>query len=709
MRTALCFVILAGAGFGATDVRVDFTLNTRDAYGGPLQQRRYYYVYRPDNLSRTTPVPMVLDMSAGGSGAATFLHRKAGEAGFVVVSCSFSGNSTGTPGTVWNNDNPRISGFEDFDYIDEVINRVKASDNCDDAFVTGLSKGGHMSLAYACERPSMIRAASSLDEFMGLTSNIPSAPVPLIVFQGTSDTNVSYAMVKDTVDAWRAVNGLLNTTPVTTYESSPRIPGKVSQTTWRGGIGGTQVAFVTIIGGTHTYPTPAIQTGYDFTDGLWAFFSQFRTSGQASPKIVSQPVNNIQISGQPASFRVAATGSAPLSYQWQKNGVDIPEATANWFSVPATTLDDSGATFRAVVGNDSGSVTSAPATLTVSAAPAGPTITADPADQAVIAGQPVSFTVTATGTSPLGYQWMKNGVNIAGATAASFDIPAAISPDCGASFSVVITDAVGSLTSNRATLTVTPAAGAPIILANPVRPRVLTGQKASFSVTAWSASPMSYQWQKGMFGGNMTDIEGATEATYATPLTTLADHLTLVRCVVSNPAGSVTSANEMLFVTTDTKAPTDITSAITASAQVGTPFSYTITSSGGTTPIGYSASPLPEGLTLDPDSGRISGTPAATGASSIVISASNSAGSMSRILTLTVTVDPPVISIDAWRSAKFGASATDPSIAGDGADPDGDGYTNLDEFNSGSDPLDSASVPGAPAASITMMKLTDAG
>ena len=702
MRTALlllCFVILAGNGFAATDVRVDFTLNTTDAYGAPLQQKRYYYIYRPDNLPKTTPVPMILVMDAGGGGAATFFHRKADQAGLVVVSCSFSGNSTGTPGTVWNSDNPRITGFEDFDYITEVINRVKASDNCNDVFITGLSKGGHMSLAYACERPSTIKAASSLDEFMGLTSNIPAAPVPMIVFQGTSDTNVPYPMVKDTVDAWRATDGLLNATPVTTYESSPLLPGRVSQATWRGGGGGTQVALVTIIGGTHTYPTPAGETGYDFTDGIWAFFSQFLTSTQVSPKIVSQPVNNIQLSGQPASFWVAATGNAPIRYQWQRNGVDIPGATANWFTVPATTVADNGATFRAVVSNDSGTATSASATLTVNAAPAGPTITAQPADQAVIAGQPVSFTVAATGTPPLSYQWKKNGVNIAGATAASFAIPAAISPDCGASFTVAVTNGAGSVTSTRATLTVTPAAGAPIILANPVRARVLTGQRATFSVTAWSASPMSYQWRKETFAGNMTDIPGATEAIYTTPLTTLADHLTLVRCVVSNSAGNVTSANEMLFVTTDTKAPTDITSAITAFAQVGTPFNYTITSSGGTTPITYSASPLPAGLSVDPSSGQISGTPTATGATSIVIGASNSAGNMSRILTLTVTVTAPVISMDSWRFARFGASATDPSIAGDMADPDGDGYTNLDEFNFGSEPLNSVSVPGALAAS----------
>ena len=65
-----------------------------------------------------------------------------------------------------------------------------------------------------------------------------------------------------------------------------------------------------------------------------------------------------------------------------------------------------------------------------------------------------------------------------------------------------------------------PAPGAPIIITNPVRVRVLANQTATFSVTAWSRTPMSYQWQKATFLANMVDIPGATAATYTTPPTT---------------------------------------------------------------------------------------------------------------------------------------------------------------------------------------------
>jgi poly(3-hydroxybutyrate) depolymerase len=663
MKTAFSFVSLivcAGSALAATDVRVNFTLNTLDRSGVPITENRSYYVYRPDGLSKATPVPMVLVMACvPNEGAATFFHRKANQAGFVVVSCSFAGNSSGTPGTGWSNHSPYVDGFEDMDYTTEVINRVRQSDNCRDAFICGLSKGGHMAYAYACTRPDMLRAACSIDEFMELAVNLPTAPLPILAFQGTLDNNVPYTMQRDSVDIWRTLDGLLGATPVTTYESSPLRPGQVTQTTWRGGVNGTQVAFVTIIGGTHRYAVPGAETGYDCTDGMWAFFSQFLTGTQAAPKIVSQPVNNVQLSGQPASFWVTATGDAPLTYQWQKNGVDIPGATANWYTTPATALPDSGATFRAIVTNASGSAASTAVILTVKPAPADPEITVQPADQTVTAGQPVTFTAAATSTSANSrsrdeseaqsaptYQWTKNGMDLVGATAASLTPPAALTADSGALFRVVVSSPSGSVISTGATLTVQPAPGAPIILTDPARVRVLTGRTGTFSVAAWSRTPMSYQWQKGLFLGNMADIPGATGATYTTPPTTSADQHTLFRCVVSNAAGSTTSATEMLFATAAPTAPTQIAYPITASGQTGVPFRYTIVSTGGTEPLTYSAGPLPPGLSLDRITGVISGTPTAMGTTMIPITASNSAGSISATLTLTVAPDPPVIPLD---------------------------------------------------------------
>ncbi len=105
--------------------------------------------------------------------------------------------------------------------------------------------------------------------------------------------------------------------------------------------------------------------------------------------------------------------------------------------------------------NAAGSITSNAATLTVTSAVVAPTITGQPQSQSVAVGATATFAVTAAGTAPLSYQWSKGGSAIAGATAASYTTPATVIGDNGASFTVTVTNAAGSITSNTAILTVT--------------------------------------------------------------------------------------------------------------------------------------------------------------------------------------------------------------------------------------------------------------
>ena len=100
--------------------------------------------------------------------------------------------------------------------------------------------------------------------------------------------------------------------------------------------------------------------------------------------------------------------------------------------------------------------------FTANAAPVVPTITTQPGNQTVTAGQTATFTVVAAGTAPLAYQWQKNGVNIAGATASSYTTPATTTSDSGSTFRAVVTNTAGTATSGAATLTVNPA---PVCLA----------------------------------------------------------------------------------------------------------------------------------------------------------------------------------------------------------------------------------------------------
>ncbi|MGH7749951.1 MAG: immunoglobulin domain-containing protein, partial [Candidatus Dormibacteria bacterium] len=211
-------------------------------------------------------------------------------------------------------------------------------------------------------------------------------------------------------------------------------------------------------------------------------------------------------------FTVVAGGTAPLSYQWQKNGANIAGATGTSYTTPVTVITDSGSTFDAVVTNTAGSVTSNAATLTVTSATVAPTITTQPVNQTVIAGQTATFTVVAGGTAPLSYQWQKNGANIAGAAGTSYTTPVTVITDSGSTFDVVVTNTAGSVTSNAAALTVNAATVAPTITTQPVNQTVTAGQTATFTVVAGGTAPLSYQWQK-----NGANIAGATGTSYTTP------------------------------------------------------------------------------------------------------------------------------------------------------------------------------------------------
>lgn len=94
-------------------------------------------------------------------------------------------------------------------------------------------------------------------------------------------------------------------------------------------------------------------------------------NGNVAPYITAQPVNQTVTAGQTATFSVTASGTAPLSYQWQMNSSNIAGATAASYTSPVTTTANSGETFRVIVSNSAGSVTSNAATLTVTAGTAG--------------------------------------------------------------------------------------------------------------------------------------------------------------------------------------------------------------------------------------------------------------------------------------------------------------------------------------------------
>lgn len=174
--------------------------------------------------------------------------------------------------------------------------------------------------------------------------------------------------------------------------------------------------------------------------------------------------------------------------------------------------------------------------------PTAPTITNQPQSATVTAGATATFNVTAGGTSPFSYQWKKGGADIAGATAASYTTPATTTSDNNSSFTVTVSNSVGSVTSNAAILTVN-APSAPTITTQPANQSVNAGQTATFSVVAGGTGPFTYQWTKG--GVN---VSGATSTSYTTPATTIADNNSVFAVKVSNASGTTTSNNAVLSV-----------------------------------------------------------------------------------------------------------------------------------------------------------------
>ncbi len=190
---------------------------------------------------------------------------------------------------------------------------------------------------------------------------------------------------------------------------------------------------------------------------LFLLITTATSTAATAPKITTQPANATVKSGTPASFNVVASGTAPLTYKWYKNGTLVGTQTASKYTTPAAADADNNAAFTVVVSNSAGSTPpSNPATLTVV--------------DLTIGLQPASVTVTTPGVaqfnsfaySPQGQvtcQWYKNAKAIPGATACyQYVTEETTTADNGAAFTVIFTVTVNGVaitaTSQAAILTV---------------------------------------------------------------------------------------------------------------------------------------------------------------------------------------------------------------------------------------------------------------
>jgi hypothetical protein len=366
-----------------------------------------------------------------------------------------------------------------------------------------------------------------------------SDPYLLIASQPVSVTNASGSTVNFSVSAtgaalsyqWQATN---NSTGFT------NIPGATSST-------------LTLTGATSSSPV-------NYQVVVSNSFSGSVTSSVATlsltPHITTQPLalQATTLNGN-TSLSVVADGSPTVTYQWQAtnnlNGFTNVTDVGVFTGSSTSTLNITGATanqaltYRVVVANGYGSVTSSPSVLTVSSAPV---VTVQPLSQTNNAGATVNFTVTATGTAPLAYQWqafsgtgytnLSSTGSFSGANTNTLTITS-IADANALTYQVIITNSSGAVTSSPATLTVI---DPPAITVQPASTSVTLNGMVNFNVTATGTAPLNYQWQtNGVSVGNNAVVSGATSSTLTlTGVTT--NYALNYTVVVSNPAGSVTSS-----------------------------------------------------------------------------------------------------------------------------------------------------------------------
>jgi hypothetical protein len=280
---------------------------------------------------------------------------------------------------------------------------------------------------------------------------------------------------------------------------------------------------------------------------------------------------------------------------------------------------------------------SACASTSSSGGPGGsvaPTISQQPQSTSVQSGKPATFSVTAGGTAPLTYQWLRGSTKV-GTNSPTYTLATTASSDNGAKFQVTVSNSVGSVTSAMATLTVTAAATKPTITSQPAGTTVTVGQTATFTVVATGTAPLTYQWMKG------TTNVGTNSPSYTTPATTSADNGDKFQVVVSNSAGSATSTQATLTVNAAATKPAITTQPKPVSVTVGQTATFTVVAT-GTAPLSYQWKKGGSNVGTNSATYTTAATTIADNGAQIQVTVSNSVGSTSSTaVTLTVTANVP--------------------------------------------------------------------
>jgi hypothetical protein len=245
------------------------------------------------------------------------------------------------------------------------------------------------------------------------------------------------------------------------------------------------------------------------------------------PIITAQPQDVVALPSGVATFSVTALGTPVLTYQWYWEGLQLPGATSNTYTISGAQSFYAGR-YQVIVSNGAGTATSAVATLTILIPPA---ITGQPVSQVVKQGDNTVLNLTASGTEPLSYRWYFGTNAIAGATGPELVIPNTQTTNVG-EYHVVVTNVAGVTSSVTVTVTL---GVPPAFIIQPASQFVPVGTNITLIVGATGTGPLAIQWRR--YGAA---ISGAT-----TPLFTLngvqTNQTGLYDAVVTNSFGARTS------------------------------------------------------------------------------------------------------------------------------------------------------------------------
>ena len=319
------------------------------------------------------------------------------------------------------------------------------------------------------------------------------------------------------------------------------------------------------------------------------------------PTIVTPPTNQIGSAGSNVVFTVSAAGQGVLSYQWQVDEGSgwqplVGETLTSLFLINIA-LGMSGNEYRVLVSNSSGTIISSAATLTVQAI--SPSITTHPQSTTVNDSDSVTFSVVATGTAPLSYQWQVDEGSgwqpLVGETSTALTIPTVTASMTGNTYRVVVTGPGGSVNSNSAVLQV--ASVVPQITTQPSSIAISDGGTAVFSVSAIGELPLSYLWEFND-AGTWTSVPSGTSDTLVISDVDLSQDGSQYRVTVGNSHGVDISDTAILSVTpvavSITQDPTSQT------ANDGDTVVFT-GAAAGSSPISYQWQENPTGSILDWD------------------------------------------------------------------------------------------------------------